>query len=117
LYPVLNPSCWHSELTSLSLRVKGFHSLYAKFSLPGMVKHQDRTLDVHTMIAQRLRFVCFHFIHSDLFLSLLPSKPITVLSHPCYSPIILVMASIVQLELNGCHALLYHDDVIEYLKG
>jgi hypothetical protein len=95
LYPVLDPSCWHNELISLSFRVIGFHALYARFSLPGMVKHQDRTLNVHTMIAQRLHFVCFHFIHSDWFLLLLPSKPRTVLSRPCYRPVIFVMAPVV----------------------
>jgi hypothetical protein len=49
-YPILDPSCWHIELISMSLQVIGFHALYARFSLPGMLKHQDRTLDVHTMI-------------------------------------------------------------------
>ena len=101
-YLVLDPSCWHIELISLSLRVIGFHALYARMSLPEMLKHQDRTLDVHTMIAQGLHFGCFPFIHLELFLSLLPFKPIIVLSHPCYSPVIFIMAHVVQLDPNGC---------------
>jgi hypothetical protein len=93
LYPVLNPSCWHSELISLSLRVIGFHALYARFSLPGMVKHQDRTLDVHTMIAQRLHFGLFPF-YPFRFVSFTPTiqtqncfeSPLLQSSHICNGP-------------------------------
>jgi hypothetical protein len=82
-----------------------------------MVKLYDQTLDVHAMITHRLCYGFFPFIHSDLFLSLLPFKPKTVLSHPCYILVTFVMALVVRLEPNGCQALLSHDDAIEDLKS
>jgi hypothetical protein len=69
------------------------------------------------MIAQGFCLVSFHFIHSDLFLLLLPSKPRATLSHPRYSPVIFLMAPVVQIEPNGSQALLSHDDAVEDLKG
>jgi hypothetical protein len=46
----------------------------------------------------------------------MPSKPRVILSHPCYSPVIFLMALVVQLDLNGSQALLSHDDAVEDLK-
>jgi hypothetical protein len=81
-----------------------------------MVKNQDRNLDVHIIIAQRICLVCFHFICLDFFLLRLPSKPRAILSLPCYIPIIFLEALVVRIEPNGSQALLSHDDVVEDLK-
>jgi hypothetical protein len=81
------------------------------FSFPGMVKLHDQTLDVHAMITHMLRFGFFPLIHTDLFLSLLPSKPKTVMSHPYYILVAFVMVHVVLLEPNGRQALLSHSDV------
>jgi hypothetical protein len=82
-----------------------------------MVKLHDQTLYVHAMITQGLRYGCFPFIHFDLFLSLLPSKPRTILSHPCYILVAFVMANVVRLEPNVSQAFLSHDNAIEDLKS
>jgi hypothetical protein len=68
------------------------------------------------MITHRLCYGCFSTIHSDLFLLLLPFKPKTILSYPCYILVTFVMALVIFLEPNGCQELLSHDDVIEDLK-
>jgi hypothetical protein len=95
----------------------GFHALCARFSLPGMVKHHDQTLDVHTMITHKASFGLFPFYPFRFVSFLLPSKPRTILSHPCYILVIFVMAPVVRLEPNGSQALLYHDDAVEDLKS
>jgi len=88
-----------------------------RFSLLGMVKLYDQTLDVHAIITHSLCYGLFLFIHSDLLLSLLPSKLRTVLSHPCYILVTFVMAPVGCLDPNGCQELLSHDDAIEDLKS
>jgi hypothetical protein len=68
------------------------------------------------MITHRLCYGHFSTIHSDLFLLLLPFKPKTILSYPCYILVAFVMAPVIRLEPNGCQDLLSHDDAIEDLK-
>jgi hypothetical protein len=81
-----------------------------------MVNIYDQTLDFCAMITHRLRYGFFPLIHLDLFLSFIPSKPKTVLSHPCYIIVAFVIDPVVRLEPNGCQTLLSHDDAIKYLK-
>jgi hypothetical protein len=82
-----------------------------------MVKIYDQTLDVHAMITHRLHYGFFPLINLNMFLSLLPTKSKTILSHPCCILVMFLMAHVVRLEPNGCHALLSHDDVIKYFKS
>jgi len=69
------------------------------------------------MIAQGFCLVSSHFIRSNLFLLLLPSKPRATLSRLRYSPVIFLTDPIVRIESNGSQALLSHDDAVEDLKG
>jgi hypothetical protein len=81
-----------------------------------MVNLYDQTLDVHAIITHSLCYGLFLFIHLDLFLSPLISKPKIVLSHPCYILVTFVLDPVVHLEPNGCQPLVSHNDAVEYLK-
>jgi hypothetical protein len=74
------------------------------------------TPTICAMITHRLCYGHFSIIHLDLFLFLLPFKPKTILSYPCYILVAFDMALVIHLESNGCQDLLSHDDAIEDLK-
>jgi hypothetical protein len=74
------------------------------------------TPTTYAMITHKLCYGRFFTIHSDFFLLLLPFKPKTILSYPCYILVAFVMALVIRLEPNGFQALLSHDDAIEDLK-
>jgi hypothetical protein len=91
--------------------------MYLEISLPGVSKFHNQELHVYAMITHVFFLFCFHGICSNLSLLLLTSKPTTLLGCPYHNIVIISMALVVRIEMNGSQALFSHDDVVEDLKG
>jgi hypothetical protein len=75
------------------------------------------TPTIRVMKTHKLCYFYVSTLHSELFLFLTQFEPKTIQSNLCRIRVTFVMALVVRLDMNGCQALLSHDDAIEDLKS